>query len=83
MQVAQSQSLQLSPFLHAPRLPDPGMLGSFRLGPTVRDRLARPAGESALMDRHQSSTNLMARLTWDCAKDGNEDAACIDATHRI
>ena len=32
-------------FLARPRLPVPGMPGSFRLGATERDRLARLAGE--------------------------------------
>ena len=36
MLVSHSQSLQSSPSLHAPRLSVPGMLGSFRLGPTDR-----------------------------------------------
>ncbi len=67
MLLSHSQSLQLSPSLHAPRLPVPGMRGSFRLGPIERDRLGRQAGESALMDCNHWSTNLMARLTWDCA----------------
>src|SRR5665213_3206095 len=58
---------QSSTSLRARRLPGPGTLGSLRLGPTVRDRLARLAGESAVIDCNQLSTSLMARLTWDCA----------------
>ena len=58
MLVSRSQSSQSSTSLRVTRLPVPGTLGSFRLGPTVRGRLARLAGELALIDCNQSSTSL-------------------------
>ena len=56
MLVSHSQSSSSSTSLRGRRLPVPGTLGSFRLGRTVRDRLARLAGESALIDCNPSST---------------------------
>ena len=51
MLVSRSQSSQSSTSLRARRLPVPGTLGSFRLGPTVRDRLA--PGRRVSLDRLQ------------------------------
>ena len=60
MLVSRSQSSRSSSSLRIRRLPDSSTLGWFRLGPTVRDRLALP-GRRVGLDRLQPIIDKLDR----------------------